>query len=518
MARYLMLQGTGSHVGKSVLAAALCRILWRSGYRVAPFKAQNMALNSYVTTRGEEMARAQVVQAWAARLEPEVDMNPVLLKPTGNSRSQVVLLGRPIGDISAREYHRDLNCRLLGEVEQALQRLSRRYEVIIMEGAGSPAEINLKEQEIANMRVAKLVGAPVLLVADIDRGGALAAIVGTLELLDPEERDLVEGLVINKFRGDVELLRPALDFLERRTGKPVLGVIPYLEDLGLPEEDSVALEEYRQAALPSQELQVAVIQLPRISNFTDFDALARHPGVRVSYVSGQRPLGRPDLVILPGSKNTIADLQYLRHTGKDEEIVSLARQGVPVVGICGGYQMLGREVRDPEGVEAAVERAEGLGLLEVVTEFRPEKATFRCHGVVCGGGPLLGACHGLRISGYEIHMGESRRLGSTSPVVVLTRRGEEEIFRPDGAVNTSGLVFGTYVHGLFDNDFFREKFLEALRRYRGRAGSESAYNYWEQIERSFDRLADTVAAHLDLARLSAIMGLPRPLKGAQALG
>jgi adenosylcobyric acid synthase len=506
-----MLQGTGSHVGKSILAAALCRIFYRCGYRVAPFKAQNMALNSYVTARGEEMARAQVVQSWAAGIEPEVDMNPVLLKPTGDSRSQVVVRGRPIGNVGACDYHRDFNLRLLDEVERALRRLSQRYEIIVMEGAGSPAEVNLKEQEIANMRVAKLVGAPVLLVADIDRGGALAAIVGTLELLDPDERDLVAGLIINKFRGDLELLRPALEFLERRTGKPVLGVIPYLADLGLPEEDSVALEEYRDTIPGGRELSVAVVQLPRISNFTDFDALARQPGVRLAYVIGPQYLGEPDLVILPGSKNTIADLEYLRQTGMAEQIVTLARRGVPVVGICGGYQMLGREVRDPEGVEGAAERAEGLGLLDVVTVIRPEKATYRSRGVVCGPGPLLGGCRGMRITGYEIHMGETRRLKTASPALVITQRGEQEVFRPDGAVSPYGLVFGTYLHGLFDNDAFRHHLLEALRRRKGLPSDAGDYCYQVELERSFDRLAAEVAAHLDLARLSAIMNLPRPL-------
>lgn len=507
-----MLQGTGSHVGKSVLAAALCRIFFRSGYRVAPFKAQNMALNSYVTARGEEIARAQVVQSWAAGIDPEVDMNPVLLKPTGDSRSQVVVLGRVVGNISARDYHLDFNRRLLREVEQALYRLSQRYEVIVIEGAGSPAEVNLKEQEIANMRVAKLVGALVLLVADIDRGGALAAIVGTLELLDPDERELVAGLIINKFRGDIELLCPALDFLESRTGKPVLGVIPYLEDLGLPEEDSVALEDRRLSAASQEVLHVAVIQLPRISNFTDFDALARQPGVKVNYVAGHQPLGEPDLVIIPGSKNTIADLLFLRQTGEAEEIVALARRGVPAIGICGGYQMLGREVRDPDRVEASVERVAGLGLLDVVTVFRSEKATYCCEGVVCGG-PLLESCRGLRIAGYEIHMGESERLGSTPPAIALTRRGDQEVCRPDGAVSQDGLVFGTYVHGLFDNDVFRGRFLDGLRRRKGLKALTGSYRYGEDLEKSFDRLAETVASHLDLTRLSTIMGLPRPLPG-----
>lgn len=511
MAKYLMVQGTGSHVGKSVLVAALCRIFRRAGYRVAPFKAQNMALNSFVTASGEEMAWAQVVQSWAAGVEPEVDMNPVLLKPTGNSTSQVVLRGRPVGNIGAEGYYRGFNRSLLPVVEESLRRLSQKYEVVVIEGAGSPAEVNLKDEEIANMRVAKMVRAPVLLVADIDRGGALAAIVGTLELLEPEERDLVIGLVINKFRGNRDLLAPALEFLERKTSKPVLGVIPYFEDLGLPEEDSVALEDRTPGREEPGTLDIAVVRLPRISNFTDFDPLKGEAGVRVRFVSGGESLGAPDLVILPGSKNTIEDLLFLEETGKAKEVVGLAYQGVPVIGICGGFQMLGLEVRDPEGVEARVEVARGLGLLEVVTVMRREKATYRCEAQVVGAGPLLGPCRGEKITGYEIHMGETVRRGNTPPALLITKRGGEEVHLEDGALSETGTVFGTYLHGLFDNDGFRKQLLNVLRRRKGLAPLVGDYRYREDVERRLDSLADAVASSLDLGLLAKLVGLDRPL-------
>jgi adenosylcobyric acid synthase len=511
MAKYLMVQGTGSHVGKSVLVAALCRIFRRAGCAVAPFKAQNMALNSFVTASGEEIAWAQVVQSWAAGLEPEVDMNPVLLKPTGNSTSQVVLRGRPVGNIGAEGYYRGFNRSLLPVVEESLRRLSQKYEVVIIEGAGSPAEVNLKDEEIANMRVAKMVRAPVLLVADIDRGGALAAIVGTLELLEPEERDLVVGLVINKFRGNRELLSPALEFLERKTSKPVLGVIPYLEDLGLPEEDSVALEDRSPGREGPEALDIAVVRLPRISNFTDFDPIKREAGVRLRFVSGGEPLGTPDLVILPGSKNTIEDLLFLEETGKAREIAQLASQGVPVIGICGGFQMLGREVRDPEGVEARVEAARGLGLLKVATVMRPEKATYQCEAEVIGHGPLLESCRGEKIRGYEIHMGETVRHPGVPSVLRITRRGGREVLLEDGAVNETGTVFGTYLHGLFDNDGFRRALVNALRRRKGLTPISGAYRYREDVERRMDSLADAVASSLDLGILAKLVGLDRPL-------
>ncbi|MBC7324561.1 MAG: cobyric acid synthase, partial [Moorella sp. (in: Bacteria)] len=388
MARAIMIQGTSSNVGKSVLVAALCRIFYQAGYRVAPFKSQNMALNSGATPDGGEMGRAQLVQACAAGVQPRVEMNPILLKPTAHARSQVILLGRPVGNLGAREYHGRFNQELWPHVEAAYATLAREFDIIVIEGAGSPAEVNLKAGEIANMRVAKMAGAPVLLVADIDRGGALAAIVGTLELLDPDEREMVAGLIINKFRGDVDLLQPALDFLEKKTGKPVLGVIPFLAH-GLPEEDSVVLEQAKTRFTAPGEVEIAVIKFPCISNFTDFDALEREEGVNLRYVDGKEQLGHPDLVILPGSKNTIGDLLWLRQQGLEEVIKERAAAGTPLIGICGGYQMLGQEIADPGHVETDQDRVAALGYLPVQTIFQPAKATNLVRGRVTGPGPFL---------------------------------------------------------------------------------------------------------------------------------
>ncbi len=389
-AKTVMFQGTSSNVGKSVLAAAFCRIFYQDGYRVAPFKAQNMALNSFVTKDGGEMGRAQVVQAQAAGIEPDVIMNPVLLKPTGNSCSQVIVLGKPVGNLSAQEYHLKYNTTALDVVQNSLERLSWENEIVVIEGAGSPAEVNLKDRDIVNMRVAKLADAPVFLVADIDRGGALAAVVGTLELLYPDERPYVKGIVINKFRGDIKLLQPALDFLEEKTGVPVLGVVPYYTDFSIPEEDSVVLEERQNlSAGNAEKLDIAVLSIPRISNFTDFDPLAAEPDVNLRYVQDAAGLGAPNLIILPGSKNTSEDLQFLWETGLAREVVRLAGAGTAVMGICGGYQMLGRMIHDPDQTESSRGSVPGLGLLDIETTFLAEKVTLQVKGRVYGQGFCL---------------------------------------------------------------------------------------------------------------------------------
>lgn len=505
MAKYIMLQGTSSHVGKSILTTALCRIFYQDGEKVAPFKAQNMALNSYVTKDGGEMGRAQVAQAEAAGLEPAVEMNPVLLKPTGNACSQVVLMGKPVGNMTAVEYHQGYSLKALGVVEACLEKLSREYDTIVIEGAGSPAEVNLKANDIVNMRVAKLLKAPVLLIADIDRGGALASLVGTLELLEPEERDLVKGLVINKFRGDIRLLEPALDFLEKKTGKPVLGVVPHLEALGIDDEDSVSLDD-KASAPGSGEIKVAVLRTPKLSNFTDFDALAHEPDVSLYYVQQGQPLGKPDLIILPGSKNTTEDLLYLRAEGYEAEIKARAAEGTPVIGICGGYQMLGASVRDPEHTESAHDEVEGLGLLPTRTTFIAEKltsqvaASFRSARFLGGGI----AAEGLR--GYEIHMGRTEFLADAEHPVRIEERAGAKVDAPDGAVSENGLVLGTYLHGLFDHDAFRRAFVNALRARKGLAPIAETTNVYAQKERSYNRLADTVRESLDMDLLREIMG------------
>ena len=507
MAKFLMMQGTSSHVGKSILVTAMCRIFYQDGFHVVPFKAQNMALNSYVTSDGKEMGRAQVAQAEAAGLLPMVDMNPVLLKPTGNQSSQIVLMGHPIGNMSAKDYHKGYSVKLFGEVKAALERLKKEYDVIVIEGAGSPAEVNLHDNDIVNMRVARHLNAPVLLIADIDRGGALASLVGTLELLTEEERALVKGLIINKFRGDVSLLTPAVKFLEEKTGKPVLGIIPHIEHMGIDDEDSVSLED--KAEKPKyNDVTIAVIRTPKISNFTDFDCLAGEDDVALYYVTDIHTLGEPDLIMLPGSKNTTDDMIYLRESGLADAIKEKVSRGTPLIGICGGYQMLGEAVRDPHHVETERDGTEGLGLLGMVTTFGEEKLTSQvkadCHEWRFLGKSI--SAEGLR--GYEIHMGETSftRDGDSHPLRVTERAGEPcDIV--EGTGRADGLVFGTYIHGIFDHDEFRRAVLNAIREKKGLSPKKNTRNVRAEKEKSYDALADVVRSHLDMKKVREIMGL-----------
>ena len=506
MANYIMMMGTSSHVGKSILATAMCRILYRKGRKVVPFKAQNMALNSYVTRDGDEMGRAQVAQAEAAGMEPMVDMNPVLLKPTGNAASQVIIMGKPVGNMSAREYHRGYSLKAFDAVKEALGRLDKEYDTIVIEGAGSPAEINLKANDIVNMRVAKYLQAPVLLIADIDRGGALASLVGTLELLDEEERALVKGLVINKFRGDVTLLTPAIDFLEEKTGKPVLGVVPHIDQMGIDDEDSVSLEE-KQAAPTEGDIRIAVIQTPKISNFTDFDALAHEKDVALYYVKSVEDLGEPDVIMLPGSKNTTEDMLYLRKSGLGEKILAHAKAGKAVIGICGGYQMLGEVIRDPQHTESQNDEIAGLGLLGMETVFASEKLTSQ----------VVAQCQDLHfmgqsisadnLQGYEIHMGHTTftREADKHPFTVCQRRGKT-CASQEGTANAAGNVFGTYIHGAFDNDVFRRSVLNALRHSKGLEALANTRNVMAEKQKAYEHLADVVENSLDMEKLYQIMG------------
>ena len=506
MANYIMMMGTSSHVGKSILATAMCRILYRKGRKVVPFKAQNMALNSYVTRDGDEMGRAQVAQAEAAGMEPMVDMNPVLLKPTGNAASQVIIMGKPVGNMSAREYHRGYSLKAFDAVKEALGRLDKEYDTIVIEGAGSPAEINLKANDIVNMRVAKYLQAPVLLIADIDRGGALASLVGTLELLDEEERALVKGLVINKFRGDVTLLTPAIDFLEKKTGKPVLGVVPHIDQMGIDDEDSVSLEE-KQAVPTEGDIRIAVIQTPKISNFTDFDALAHEKDVALYYVKAVEDLGEPDVIMLPGSKNTTEDMLYLGKSGLGEKILAHAKAGKAVIGICGGYQMLGEVIRDPQHTESQNDEAAGLGLLGMETVFASEKLTSQ----------VVAQCQDLHfmgqsisadnLQGYEIHMGHTdfTREADKHPFTVCQRRGTV-CASQEGTANAAGNVFGTYIHGVFDNDVFRRSVLNAIRHSKGLEALANTRNVMAEKQQAYEHLADVVENALDMEKLYQIMG------------
>lgn len=506
-----MLQGTSSSVGKSVLATALCRILHQDGWRVAPFKAQNMSNNSYVTADGREIGRAQGAQAEAAGIPAESVMNPILLKPSADCVAQVVLLGRPVGHLGAREYRDKYVPTVWPTVVGALEELLRRFDVVVIEGAGSPAEINLKERDIANMKVAQAADAPVLLVGDIDRGGLFASYVGTLELLEPAERERVAGFVVNKFRGDRGLLQPGLDFLEQRTGRPVLGVIPYFSERLVEEEDSVALSERAAAAVSptADTVTVAVLALPHIANFTDFEPLEKEAGVRVQYVRAPEPLGQPDAVILPGSKSTVADLEYLRAAGYERAIKDLAARGVPVVGICGGYQMLGRRILDPAGVESPQREVSGLSLLDVVTEFKNEKRVVRVRAKVTAETGFLAPLCGEEVEGYEIHMGITRAGVGAPAWLELTAEGGAA--QATGVMAPDGQVLGTYLHDIFQNQNFRRAFVNHLGRRKGLAALRTpALDPRQEREARYDRLAALVRQNLNLDCLYQLLGLAQP--------
>ncbi len=489
-----MIQGTGSSVGKSVLVTALCRIFRQEGLNVAPFKAQNMSLNSFVTPDGGEIGRAQAVQAEAAGREPCVEMNPVLLKPETDNRCQIIVKGKLLGRMAATDYPA-LQTQLWAAITESLESLRALYDVIVIEGAGSPAEINLKERDLVNMRVARYCGARVLLVADIDRGGIFASLVGTLELLDPEERALVKAFVVNKFRGDYSLLKPGLDWLEKRTLVPVAGVIPYYHDIHIAEEDSLSLEKRRAMKEKSDFfLDIAVIGLPHLANFDDFDPLEREPGVRLRYIERDDKLGNPDLIILPGTKSTMADLAYLRIQGLDKEIIDMARRGTPVIGICGGYQILGRVIYDPDHVESMQAETSGLALLSVSTRFHPVKSTHQVTARVMLGRGLLQRAGGLLVEGYEIHMGETEHDPMPAPFHTLARSRAPCDGR-DGSLSTDGNVLGTYLHGLFHNNDFRRAILNELGARKGsRLVAVSEFSNANQ----YDRLAFLVRSSLDM--------------------
>jgi adenosylcobyric acid synthase len=495
-----MIQGTASSVGKSIIATALCRIFKQDGFRVAPFKAQNMALNSYVTREGGEMGRAQVVQAEAAGIEPSVDMNPILLKPEADARSQVIVKGKVAESITAAQYYHNASY-LLSVVEESLHRLSRAYDIVVIEGAGSPAEINLKEKEIVNMRLAKMASAPVLLVGDIDKGGVFAHLVGTLELLTEEERNYIKGFIINKFRGDLDLLKPGLELLQSHTGKPVLGVVPYFRGITIAQEDSVYLEERGKSSAGRGNLDIAILYLHHISNYDDFDPLEME-GCKVHYIEGANELGKPDLIILPGSKSTIADLLYLWRMGLAEAIIEQARLGTAVVGVCGGYQMLGRSIQDPQQIESSERGALGLGLLDAVTIFDSQKTTTQVKARVVADRGLLAGMKGQEITGYEIHMGQTK-IGGSTPLfhVFETPRGQADYF--DGALDQSGLILGTYLHGLFHNGGFRQAFLNALRQRRGLTEGDEEIAVTR--EQQYDKLAELVRHSLDMPSIYRIL-------------
>jgi len=498
-----MILGAGSDVGKSILVAALCRIFRQEGLRVAPFKAQNMALNSFITAEGGEMGRAQVVQAQAAGIPPHVDMNPILLKPSSEMGSQVIVHGRVYKNLSARDYytHKPL---LVRKVMESYNRLAARYDLIVLEGAGSAVELNLKPNDLVNFSMAKRAGAAVLLVADIDRGGVFAATIGTYHLLTRTERRLLHGFIINKFRGDISLFDSGVTIIEQRTGKRVLGVVPYMKDLLLPQEDSVALERKMDRTVdPGRAgVHIGVIRLPHISNYTDFDPLEQEPGVSVRYVDHHSFTEALDLLILPGSKNTIADLLHLRRTGVAEKIRDYAARGGLVVGICGGFQMLGLTVRDPLGVEGSVTEAPGLGLLPTITTMAGEKTTTQVEAEFLG----LGSDR-PRVRGYEIHMGLTEAVGEGRGVFEITHSLNEPVQLQDGWATPDFSIWGSYIHGLFDEDGFRRAWLADLRRRQGLAPLAAADYSFEQLqEEQFDRLAEVVRRCLDIEQVLKVIG------------
>lgn len=495
-AKVLMIQGTGSHVGKSLLTAALCRIFTQDGFRVLPFKAQNMSNNAFVTKEGGEIGRAQAEQAKACGVEPSVLMNPILLKPTTDVGAQVIVLGKAIGMMNAQAYQA-FKPQLQSTVTQALNQLMAHADIVIIEGAGSPAEINLKEGDLVNMWIAKHARAHVLLVGNIDWGGVFAQFVGTMELLDHEERGLVRGFLINKFRGDKTLLDSGIRWLEDRCGRPVMGVIPYFPDVELLEEDSVP-EQKRGVRSSEDQMRIDVIGLPRISNVTDFAPLEREPQVSVRYLDQPPAHGSlPDCVILPGSKSTMADLAFVRERRWDQYLGDCVEAKREVIGICGGFQMLGRQILDPDLVEATAGSASGLGLLPVVTVFDKQKLTAQVRGVHLESR--------LPVAGYEIHMGRMRELRDARPVFKLTGSESDAPEHEDGAQSADGRIWGTHVHGLFDAEAFRRWWLNRLRQRKGLP--ELPITPASSADGVYDRLAHAVRAHLDLQAIYHILGV-----------
>lgn len=524
----LMIQGTASDVGKSIIVTALCRIFLQDGYSVAPFKSQNMALNSYITVDGSEIGHAQGIQAEASQILATTDMNPILIKPTGEMHSQIVVHGKPHSHLSAMKYREDFLPYAKPLVMEALGRLRDHHDVVVMEGAGSPAEINLKHRDIVNMNLAEWADAPVILVGDIDRGGVFAFLIGTLELLEPAERQRVKGFIINKFRGDLSLLLPGLEWLEQKTGIPVLGVLPFLPDLDIEAEDSVALDSYSSFVQEDAAIDVAVIRYPRISNFTDFDILAAEPDVSLRYVNKASELGTPDVIILPGTKNTIGDLLFVREQGIDQAIQEYMNKNDQAVlmGICGGYQMLGEQLSDPDAVEAEEPRAaSGLGWLPLSTTFFSGKTTCRVQGSTTEKAAALvhAADHIVPMTGYEIHAGETVKLAnplsSRSVSEEPSRYREDQLidlfqlldddkereYRYEGVATTDGRVYGTYLHGLFHNDIWRRAWLNGLRTTKGLAPIPSTFTSESRKEAAFNRLAEHVRKHIDMDKIYCII-------------
>lgn len=502
MARVIMVQGTTSNAGKSLTVAALCRIFKQDGYKAAPFKSQNMALNSFITKEGLEMGRAQVMQAEAAGIEPDVRMNPILLKPTGEKGSQVVLKGRVFRDMTAGEYY-TYKQDMIPHIMESYNSLAEEYDIIVIEGAGSPAEINLKEQDIVNMGMAGLVDAPVVIVGDIDRGGVFASLAGTMLLFDEEEKSRVKGFIINKFRGDINLLTNGLTMLEDITNVPVLGVVPYLK-VDIDDEDS--LSERLTGFGGDNLIDIAVVRLPRISNFTDFNVFSMVRGVSLRYVSSVRELGNPDMIIIPGTKNTIEDLKWLRQSGLETKVIRYAGEGNPVFGVCGGYQMLGEVIHDPENVEGGGS-IKGLGLLKTETIFYGNKTTTQVTGTVNNIEGFFKELSGLQVEGYEIHMGRTEiRDEETLPMSSIQVSGSSGAVIQDGCACQN--VAGSYIHGIFDSPDIANTLVRLLMDKKGLESDDlEKFDIKKYKESQYDILADAVRSSIDMKKIYEIVGM-----------
>ena len=499
-AKTLMIQGTGSGVGKSIITAALCRAFYREGHNVAPFKAQNMSLNSYVTEEGGEIGRAQVYQAEACGIAPHVDMNPILLKPSADNNSQVIVMGKVMGQRNAKDYYAG-RPNYIKEVAGAFDNLKNKYELIIMEGAGSPAEINLRKYDMVNMAMAEMADAPVLIVGDIDRGGVFAWMKGTLDLLTESEQKRVRGFLINQFRGDLDLLKPGITQFEEMTGKPILGVIPFDAELYVDEEDAIPHHSLPFVNSHPSVMDIAIVQLPHIANFTDFSPLVSDPGVAVRYIRSPVQAGRPDLLILPGTKNTIGDMQFIKEMGWNQYIQSFHEEGGLILGVCGGFQMLGTRLSDPHHIESPIEEIAGLGLIQATTTMEHEKITRRKIR------PTLASSifeQGLEVDGYEIHSGRTE-FQKEYPLLFQPANGDCPYSL--GLSNEEGNVIGTYLHGFLDNDPIREGLLKYVRERKDLPQPEENFNYREFRSRQLDRLANLVTQSIDMNEVKRIIGL-----------
>lgn len=512
-ARAIMVLGTSSHAGKSLLTTALCRIFAQQGLRVAPFKSQNMSLNSAATAEGLEIGRAQALQAEAAGIAPSVHMNPILLKPSGKMTSQVIVRGKIWGRLSAAEYHQRRVDELMPLVRESYRLLAAENDVIVLEGAGSPVEINLKQHDIVNMRIAEMADASCLLVGDIDRGGVFASLLGTIQLLEPEEQARIRGFVVNKFRGDVSLLTPGIRMMEDRIEKPCLGVVPYLEHLSLDEEDSLGLPvaDIRDDARWSDSgadrpLRVAVIEFPSLSNFTDFDALRLEPSVVVRFCRKSEHLRNADVIVLPGSKQTVDDLLWMRSEGLEKAVIDHATTGL-ITGICGGMQMLGESISDPDEVES-IGSIRCLSLLPFETTMRSTKVTIAAAGQLISGSLFCRPVGNITLRGYEIHVGETSYLGEAQPFSQIVRKSvEQKELVTDGCVSPDSRIFGTYLHGLFDGDDFRHAFIKAARAFYHLTPATQLNDCGLKKQQSLDRLADTVIESLDMPKIFEWVGL-----------